>query len=161
MQLGILGLPKVGKTTLFNTLTASHESTDKFATSEKTHVAVAKVPDDRLARLRELFNPRRYTPATVEYVDIPGVQKGEGAESLDLAGTSTRHGRRERLAMRGREHHHMVAEGGLGGRQGADDVGEPAGLGERHYFRREVRDPQRHRQTPLKAVESLEPRVES
>ena len=92
-----------------------------------------------------------------------GVQVHGGlvAESLDLAGTSTRHGRRERLAMRGREHHHMVAEGGLGGRQGADDVGEPAGLGERHYFRREVRDPQRHRQTPLKAVESLEPRVES
>ena len=89
MQLGILGLPKVGKTTLFNTLTASHESTDKFATSEKTHVAVAKVPDDRLARLRDLFNPRRYTPATVEYVDIPGVQKGEGAESLDLAKLKT------------------------------------------------------------------------
>jgi len=97
MQLGILGLPKVGKTTLFNTLTASRQETDKFAASKKTHVAVAKVPDPRLAQLRPLFNPKRYVPATIEYVDIPGVrplggteggypqQQGEGKESLDLA----------------------------------------------------------------------------
>lgn len=85
MQLGILGLPKVGKTTLFNTLTASRQETDKFAASKKTHVAVAKVPDPRLAALRPLFNPKRYTPATIEYVDIPGMRTGEGSESLDLA----------------------------------------------------------------------------
>jgi len=84
MQLGILGLPKVGKTTLFNTLTASHQTTDKFAASKKTHVGVAKVPDPRLERLRDLYDPKRYTPATVDYVDIPGIQKGEGKESLDL-----------------------------------------------------------------------------
>lgn len=85
MQLGILGLPKSGKTTLFNTLTAQHESTDKFAASKKTHVAVAKVPDDRLARLRDMFSPKRYVPATVEYLDIPGIERGGGSESLDLA----------------------------------------------------------------------------
>lgn len=85
MRSGILGLPKSGKTTLFNTLTASRQETDKFAASKKTHVAVARVPDPRLARLRPLFNPRRYTPATVEFVDVPGIRKGEGAESLDLA----------------------------------------------------------------------------
>ncbi len=84
MQLGILGFPKVGKTTLFNILTASHQSTDKFAASGQTNVGVAQVPDPRLAKLRDLFSPRKYTPATVEYVDIPGIQKGEGAESLDL-----------------------------------------------------------------------------
>ncbi len=84
MKLGILGLPKAGKTTLFNTLTASHHKTDKFAASKKTHVAVAKVPDPRLAELRPLFDPKRYVPATVEYVDIPGIQKGTGPESLDL-----------------------------------------------------------------------------
>jgi len=89
MQLGILGLPKAGKTTLFNTLTASHEATGKFAASEATHLGMAKVPDARLAALRDLFNPRRYVPATVEYVDIPGIQKGEGAESLDLAKLKT------------------------------------------------------------------------
>ena len=89
MQLGILGLQKAGKTTLFNTLTASHEATGKFLASDATHLGVAKVPDSRLAALRDLFNPRRYVPATVEYVDIPGIQKGEGAESLDLAKLKT------------------------------------------------------------------------
>lgn len=85
MQIGILGLPKVGKTTLFNTLTASELETDKFSASKKTNVAVAKVPDSRLARLRDLYKPKRYIPATVEYVDIPGLKKGEAKESLDLA----------------------------------------------------------------------------
>jgi len=85
MQVGILGLPKAGKTTLFNILTASEETTDKFAASRSTHVAVAKVPDPRLVALRDLYEPKRYTPATVEYVDIPGIQKGTGSESLDLA----------------------------------------------------------------------------
>jgi hypothetical protein len=89
MQFGILGLPKVGKTTLFNTLTASHEATGKFEGGGKTHVAVARVPDERLAKLRDLFQPKKYTPATVEYVDIPGIQQGEGAESLDLAKLKT------------------------------------------------------------------------
>jgi GTP-binding protein YchF len=84
MQVGILGLSKSGKTTLFNTLTAQEEATDKFGASKKTHIAVAKVPDDRLARLRDLFKPKRYIPATVEYVDIPGIEKGAGSESLDL-----------------------------------------------------------------------------
>jgi hypothetical protein len=89
MQLGILGLPKAGKTTLFNTLTASHAATDKFATSDKTHIGIAKVPDPRLANMRELFSPKKYTPATIEYVDIPGIQRGESKESLDLAKLKT------------------------------------------------------------------------
>ncbi len=85
MQLGILGLPKAGKTTLFNTLTAARQVTGKFAASAQTNVGVATVPDPRLERLRDLFRPRKYHPATVEYVDIPGIRRGEGAESLDLA----------------------------------------------------------------------------
>ncbi len=85
MQLGILGLPKSRKTILFNTLTAAHHDTGKFHASMKTHVGIAAVPDPRLAKLRELFEPERYTPATVGYVDIPGIRKGEGQESLDLA----------------------------------------------------------------------------
>ncbi|HXT21935.1 MAG TPA: GTPase, partial [Thermoanaerobaculia bacterium] len=84
MQLGILGFPKVGKTTLFNILTASQQSTDKFGASRQTNVGIAQVPDARLVKLRDLFSPKKYTPATVEYVDIPGIRKGEGAESLDL-----------------------------------------------------------------------------
>jgi hypothetical protein len=42
------------------------------------------VPDRRLAQLRDLFRPEKYTPATVEYVDVPGIERGDGAESLDL-----------------------------------------------------------------------------
>ncbi len=85
MQLGILGLPKSGKTTLFNALTSAHRQTDKFSSSRETNVGVAQVADPRLARLRDLFSPRRYVPATAEYVDIPGIQKGDGSESPDLA----------------------------------------------------------------------------
>ena len=84
MQLGILGLPKVGKTTLFNTLTAADEATGKFHASKRTHMGTARVPDPRLEKLRDLFQPKRYIPATVDYVDIPGIQKGGGSESLDL-----------------------------------------------------------------------------
>jgi GTP-binding protein YchF len=83
MEIGILGLPKAGKTTLFNLLTASEQETGKFATSARTHLGVATVPDPRLARLRDLFEPRRYVPATVQYVDVPGMTRGD-AESLDL-----------------------------------------------------------------------------
>jgi GTP-binding protein YchF len=85
MKLGILGLPKAGKTTLFNTLTAAHQATDKFATSTRTNLGVAPVPDPRLERLRDLFRPKRFVPATVTYVDVPGIRKGEGPESLDTA----------------------------------------------------------------------------
>jgi GTP-binding protein YchF len=89
VQLGILGLPKSGKTTLFNTLTASHQATDKFAASAQTNVGMATVRDVRLEALRDLFHPKRYVPATVQYMDIPGIKRGESAESLDLAKLKT------------------------------------------------------------------------
>ena len=85
MQVGILGFAKAGKTTLFNLLTGSSQDTGKFAESEKTHRGVAGVPDPRLEKLRDLYQPKKYTPATVNYIDIPGVKRGEGAESLNLA----------------------------------------------------------------------------
>jgi GTP-binding protein YchF len=85
MEVGIVGLPKVGKTTLFNILTASHQATDRYSTSTKTNVGIASVPDPRLVRLREHYRPRKFTPAAVTYVDIPGLKKGGSAESLDLA----------------------------------------------------------------------------
>jgi hypothetical protein len=84
VQLGILGLPKSGKTTLFNTLTASHQATDKFASSGQTNMGTATVRDSRLEELRDLFHPKKYVPATVQYVDIPGIKRGESAESIDL-----------------------------------------------------------------------------
>lgn len=85
MEVGIIGLPKVGKTTLFNTLTSSRQSTDAYQVSNEINVAVALVPDSRLVRLRDHYQPKKFTPATVTYVDIPGMQKGGSAESLDLA----------------------------------------------------------------------------
>jgi GTP-binding protein YchF len=84
MQMGILGLPKAGKTTLFNLLTASRETTDKFAKSKEAHVAIAQVPDARLVKMRDMFNPRKYVPATVQFVDVPGMQRGQGSANLDL-----------------------------------------------------------------------------
>jgi GTP-binding protein YchF len=89
LQLGILGLPKTGKTTLFNTLTASQQATDKFSSSGQTNVGQATVRDPRLEQLRDLFKPKRYVPATVQYMDIPGIKRGESAESLDLAKLKT------------------------------------------------------------------------
>jgi GTP-binding protein YchF len=85
MQVGIIGLPKVGKTTLFNTLTSSQQSTDRFQVSRETNVGRAAVPDPRLMKLRDHYRPKKFTPAAVTYVDIPGMQKGAGAEGLDLA----------------------------------------------------------------------------
>ncbi len=84
MQLGILGLPKAGKTALFNALTASRQATDKFRASNTTNVGVAQVRDGRLEKLRDLYQPRRYVPAQVRFVDVPGIDRGRG-ETLDLA----------------------------------------------------------------------------
>ena len=83
MKLGIVGRPKVGKTTLFNLLTRSHQSVDKFGAARETHVGTAHVPDPRLDRLSAMFAPKKHTPATVEFVDVPGIAKGE-QEKIDL-----------------------------------------------------------------------------
>ena len=84
MKLGIVGRPKTGKTTLFNLLTRSHQSVDKFGAVRETHVGTAHVPDGRLDRLSAMFKPKKHTPATVEFVDVPGIAKGE-QEKIDLS----------------------------------------------------------------------------
>jgi len=85
MQLGIVGFPKTGKTTLFNLLTASHEATDKFSKSSEAHLALCLVPDERLKRLSALYKPKKETPATVQFVDIPGVTRQAGSADLNLS----------------------------------------------------------------------------
>ncbi len=84
MELGILGLPKAGKTTLFNLLTASHAATEKFGQAREAHVGVCRVPDARLEALYDLYRPRRFVPATARFVDIPGLERGRGSANLDL-----------------------------------------------------------------------------
>lgn len=80
MEFGILGLELAGKTTIFSLLTG-HAPAPGHA--KQAHVGIAQVPDGRLDRLSALFKPRKHTPATVRFVDVPGVVKG-GSASLNL-----------------------------------------------------------------------------
>ena len=80
MQTGIIGLPQVGKTTLFRILTKA--SVEGKGGASATHVGVAKVPEPRLAELAKLYNPKKITYATVQYVDLGGMQKERVRDSL-------------------------------------------------------------------------------
>ena len=80
MQTGIIGLPQVGKTTLFRILTKAH--LEAKAGASATHVGVAKVPEPRLVELAKLYNPKKITYATVQYVDLGGMQKERVRDSL-------------------------------------------------------------------------------
>ena len=77
MKLGMVGLPNVGKSTLFNALTnAGAESANYPFCTIEPNVGVVSVPDERLDKLREMHNPNKFTPATLEFVDIAGLVKG-------------------------------------------------------------------------------------
>src|SRR5437899_2283749 len=80
MQAGIIGLPQVGKTTLFRILTKAHVVGKGGASA--THVGVAKVPEPRLVELAKLYNPKKITHATVNYVDLGGMQKERMRDAL-------------------------------------------------------------------------------
>src|SRR6266404_3657685 len=73
MKTAIIGLPMVGKTSLFTILTGVHQETRIGSTAART--GVAKVPDPRLEALAKLFEPKKVTHATVEYVDMPSISK--------------------------------------------------------------------------------------
>lgn len=77
MKAGIVGFPKVGKTTLFNILTRAHAETSRFTQKKAANIGVAEVPDERLDRLYELIQPKKKTIATTEFVDLVGVNRGE------------------------------------------------------------------------------------
>ena len=83
MKLGIVGLPNVGKSTLFNALTnAGAESANYPFCTIEPNVGMVCVPDSRLDVLAEMYTPEKYTPAVIEFVDIAGLvrgaSKGEG-----------------------------------------------------------------------------------
>src|SRR5579862_8955771 len=79
MQTGIIGLPQVGKTTLFRILT---KATADAKGGQATRVGVAKVPEPRLLELAKLYNPKKITYATVQYVDLGGMQKDRVRDAL-------------------------------------------------------------------------------
>ena len=87
MEIGIIGLPQSGKTTVFNALTKGKASVASY--SGKPNIGVAKVPDYRIDNLAELYQPRKVVPAEVTYTDVPpppegfGETKGIGGEYLN------------------------------------------------------------------------------
>jgi ribosome-binding ATPase len=82
MKAGILGLSRAGKSTLFQLLTGTPAAAPGGRAEPR--VGMARVPDPRVERLAAIFRPKKTTLATVEYVDVPGVARGEGAALVDL-----------------------------------------------------------------------------
>ena len=78
MKTGIIGLPQVGKSSLFRILTKADISAPAYANPREAHVGVAKVPDDRLDKLAALYDPKKLTHTAVEYVDVGAI----GQEAL-------------------------------------------------------------------------------
>src|SRR5215469_9397007 len=78
MKTGIIGLPQVGKTSLFKILTKAKVEDRGYANPREAHLGVAKVPDERLDKLAALYSPKKLIHATVEYSDVAAI----GQEAL-------------------------------------------------------------------------------
>jgi len=87
MKTGIIGLPQVGKTSLFKILTKV--AVEDRGYSREAHIGIAKVPDDRLDRLAALFNPKKLVHATVEYADVAAIGQEALKETAFLASLRT------------------------------------------------------------------------
>ena len=91
MNIGIIGLPRSGKTTLFNAVTRGAAEVAAYQGAQGSpNMGVAKVPDGRLDRIAEVYEPKRVIPAEVSYVDIPGAPEGLG-KAGDIAGEYLNH----------------------------------------------------------------------
>ena len=83
MEVSIIGLPKSGKTTIFNALTRGKANTEAYASSSLTpNIGVAKVPEPRLKVRAHIFTPKKITPAEIKYVDIGGSPKSFGKDEV-------------------------------------------------------------------------------
>ncbi len=80
MQIGIVGLPFCGKSTLFQTITKTHLEPSALSKTEAHH-AIVKIPDARLDKLSSLFSPKSTVHATIEFVDVVGLKKGESGST--------------------------------------------------------------------------------
>ena len=76
MQIGLVGLPYSGKTTLYQTLTQIHLDASAI-TKRESNQAIVKIPDERLDKLTEIFNPKKKVNANIEIVDLVGLQKSD------------------------------------------------------------------------------------
>ncbi len=79
MQIGIVGLPYSGKSTIFSTLTNNKSDTNAFANQKKAEKGMVKVPDTRLDQLSDIFQPKKKTETTIEYLKVPGLEAEEVA----------------------------------------------------------------------------------
>src|SRR5258705_837753 len=85
MKTGIIGLPQVGKTSLFSILTKVNLSEQAYSNPREAHVGVARVPDERLDKLAALYNPKKLTHASVEYVDVGAIGQDALKETAYMA----------------------------------------------------------------------------
>jgi len=88
MKVGIIGLSKAGKTTVFNAITGASAQTNTFG-AQKANLAVIKVPDERIEYLAGVFKPKKTTFAEIAFVDVPGSSESQagslgGAQTIDL-----------------------------------------------------------------------------
>jgi GTP-binding protein YchF len=84
MKTGIIGLPQVGKSSLFRILTKANLSDHAYSNPKEAHLGVAKVPDERLDKLAALYSPKKLTHASVEYVDVGAIGQEALKESAYL-----------------------------------------------------------------------------
>lgn len=80
MKIGLVGLPLVGKTTLFNLLTGAEIEVSEFSLGKvESNMGIAKIPDERIDFLSEMFKPKKITHATIEVIDVPGLVRGSSS----------------------------------------------------------------------------------
>jgi ribosome-binding ATPase len=89
MKSGIIGLPQVGKTSLFKILTKVDVAARGHANPREAHLGIARVPDDRLDRLASQYNPKKLTHASVEYADVAAIGQEALKETAFLANLRT------------------------------------------------------------------------